>query len=196
MKAIAYADLIQGISLLVGGMIIFFVALNASGGWTEFSTANAGKLKILLYEGHPGYEELPWHTVFSGMWIVMIYYCGLNQFIVQRNLAAKTLRDGQLGMIFAGGCASGALWRAGEGHLKLWVTLLTFSWTGSLFRGFLGQQGILASEFDISFMSGVAETSALGFQAFLPDILGSWSATFAASFIGLSLIWWILREKS
>ena len=32
----------------------------------------------------------------------MIYYCGLNQFIVQRNLAAKTLRDGQLGMIFAG----------------------------------------------------------------------------------------------
>ena len=105
LKAIAYADLIQGISLLVGGMIIFFVALNASGGWTEFSTANAGKLKILLYEGHPGYEELPWHTVFSGMWIVMIYYCGLNQFIVQRNLAAKTLKDGQLGMIFAG-----ALW--------------------------------------------------------------------------------------
>ena len=39
------------------------------------------------------------------MWIVMLYYCGLNQFIVQRNWAAKTLRDGQLGMIFAG-----ALW--------------------------------------------------------------------------------------
>jgi SSS family solute:Na+ symporter len=37
------------------------------------------------------------------MWIVMIYYCGLNQFIVQRNLAARSLRDGQLGMIFAGG---------------------------------------------------------------------------------------------
>jgi SSS family solute:Na+ symporter len=34
-----------------------------------------------------------------------VYYCGLNQFIVQRNLAARTLRDGQLGMIFAG-----ALW--------------------------------------------------------------------------------------
>jgi SSS family solute:Na+ symporter len=37
------------------------------------------------------------------MWIVMIYYCGLNQFIVQRNLAAKSLKHGQLGMIFAGG---------------------------------------------------------------------------------------------
>ncbi|MBT8045404.1 MAG: sodium/solute symporter [Verrucomicrobiae bacterium] len=105
LKAIAYADLIQGLALLIGGMVIFFVGLDASGGWTEFSTNNAGKLKLLLFEGHPGHSELPWHTVFTGMWIVMIYYCGLNQFIVQRNLAAKTLKDGQLGMIFAG-----ALW--------------------------------------------------------------------------------------
>lgn len=105
LKAIAYADLIQGLALLVGGMIIFFLGLNASGGWAEFTANNPGKLQLLLFEGHPGYEELPWHTVFASMWIVMLYYCGLNQFIVQRNLAAKTLRDGQLGMIFAG-----ALW--------------------------------------------------------------------------------------
>lgn len=105
LKAIAYADLIQGIALLVGGMVVFFLGLNASGGWESFAAANEGKLKLLLFPGHPGYEELPWHTVFASMWIVMIYYCGLNQFIVQRNLAAKTLRDGQLGMIFAG-----ALW--------------------------------------------------------------------------------------
>jgi SSS family solute:Na+ symporter len=39
------------------------------------------------------------------MWIVILYYCGLNQFIVQRTLAARSLRDGQLGVIFAG-----ALW--------------------------------------------------------------------------------------
>ncbi len=105
LKAIAYADLIQGCALLAGGMIVFFLGLHASGGWAEFSTNNADKLRLLLFKGHPGYEELPWYTVFGGMWIVMIYYCGLNQFIVQRNLAAKTLRDGQLGMIFAG-----ALW--------------------------------------------------------------------------------------
>ena len=105
LKAIAYADLIQGSALLVGGMIVFFLGLHASGGWTEFAGTNAEKLKLLLFKGHDGYEQLPWYTVFGGMWIVMIYYCGLNQFIVQRNLAAKTLRDGQLGMIFAG-----ALW--------------------------------------------------------------------------------------
>ncbi len=105
LKAIAYADLIQGLALLVGGMVVFFLGLNASGGWAEFSTNNPDKLKLLLFKGHPGYDDLPWHTVFSSMWIVMIYYCGLNQFIVQRNLAAKSLKDGQLGMIFAG-----ALW--------------------------------------------------------------------------------------
>jgi uncharacterized membrane protein YedE/YeeE len=36
-----------------------------------------------------------------------------------------------IGMVFAGGCASGSLWRMGEGHLKLWVTMFFFSWMGS-----------------------------------------------------------------
>ncbi len=29
-----------------------------------------------------------------------------------------------LGMVIAGGCASGSLWRAAEGHIKLWVALI------------------------------------------------------------------------
>ena len=67
LKAIAYADLIQGISLLVGGMIIFFLGLNATGGWEEFSSQNPEKLKLLLFKGHLGYEQLPWYTVFTSM---------------------------------------------------------------------------------------------------------------------------------
>jgi uncharacterized membrane protein YedE/YeeE len=31
-----------------------------------------------------------------------------------------------IGMVFAGGCASGSLWRMGEGHIKLWVTMFFF----------------------------------------------------------------------
>jgi len=102
LKAVAWADLFQGGGLLVGGIIIFFLALKACGGWGEFSTINEAKLHMVLPPEHDG---LPWTGVISGIWIVTIYYCGLNQFIVQRNLAAKTLRDGQLGVIFAG-----ALW--------------------------------------------------------------------------------------
>jgi SSS family solute:Na+ symporter len=100
LKAIAWADLVQGIALLAGGLLIFFLGLDAVGGWDAFATHNADKLHMVLPAGS---KDLPWTGVVGGMWIVMIYYCGLNQFIVQRNLAAKSLKEGQLGMIFAGG---------------------------------------------------------------------------------------------
>lgn len=102
LKAVAWADLIQGLALLAGGMIVFFLGLQACGGWGGFTETNADKLHMFLPADD---ASLPWTGVAGGMWIVLIYYCGLNQFIVQRNLAAKTLRDGQLGMVFAG-----ALW--------------------------------------------------------------------------------------
>ncbi len=102
LKAVAWADLFQGCGLLIGGLITFFLGLKACGGWEQFTATNSDKLHMILPAGHEG---LPWTGVFSGMWIVILYYCGLNQFIVQRNLAAKTLRDGQLGVILAG-----ALW--------------------------------------------------------------------------------------
>jgi SSS family solute:Na+ symporter len=102
LKAVAWADLFLGLALLLGGVIIFFLGLHSCGGWEQFSTTNTDKLHMILPADHEG---LPWTGVFGGMWIVIVYYCGLNQFIVQRNLAAKTLRDGQLGVIFAG-----ALW--------------------------------------------------------------------------------------
>lgn len=100
LKAIAWADLVQGLALLGAGLLIFYLGLQAVGGWSAFATANAAKLHMVLPANNP---DLPWTGVVGGMWIVMIYYCGLNQFIVQRNLAAKSLKHGQLGMIFAGG---------------------------------------------------------------------------------------------
>ncbi|MGL5019136.1 MAG: SLC5 family protein [Luteolibacter sp.] len=100
LKAIAWADLVQGLALLAGGMLIFFLGLNAIGGWDNFAEFNESKLHMVMPADN---KDLPWTGVAGGMWIVMIYYCGLNQFIVQRNLAAKSLKHGQLGMIFAGG---------------------------------------------------------------------------------------------
>jgi SSS family solute:Na+ symporter len=100
LKAIAWADLVQGLALLAGGLLIFFFGLNAIGGGDRFAVFNAAKLHMVMPADN---KDLPWTGVAGGMWIVMIYYCGLNQFIVQRNLAAKSLKHGQLGMIFAGG---------------------------------------------------------------------------------------------
>lgn len=102
LRAVAFADLFLGTALLVGGAIVFFIGLDKVGGWSSFTQVNADKLHVILPADNP---DLPWTGVFGGMWIVILYYCGLNQFIVQRSLAAKTLSEGQLGVIFAG-----ALW--------------------------------------------------------------------------------------
>ena len=50
----------------------------------------------------PGdHSVLPWTALLIGLWIPNFYYWGLNQYITQRTLAANTLRQGQLGVIFA-----------------------------------------------------------------------------------------------
>jgi len=102
LRAVAYADLFLGTALLVGGGLVFALGLSEAGGWSHFSAVNADRLHMILPHDNP---DLPWTGVAGGMWIVMLYYCGLNQFIVQRSLAARSLEQGQLGVIFAG-----ALW--------------------------------------------------------------------------------------
>lgn len=100
LKAVAWADLFQGSGLIVGGLITLVLGLIAVGGITSLAEGSGEKLHMVLPADHP---DLPWTVLVFGLWIPNFYYCGLNQFIVQRTLAAKTLRQGQLGIIFAAG---------------------------------------------------------------------------------------------
>ena len=95
-----------------------------------------------------------------------------------------------IGMVFAGGCASGSLWRIGEGHLKLVVAVIFFAWSGSTANAVLGDFGLLAADIDIDFLDGMAEMTGLGFQAFMPDLIGSWKYTLLTTY-GLLAIWYI-----
>jgi len=102
LKAVAWADLFQGSALLIGGIITFALGLFAIGGITSFIEHSGDKLHMFLPSSH---KQLPWTGLTAGMWIPIVYYCGLNQFIVQRTLAARSLKEGQLGIVFAA-----ALW--------------------------------------------------------------------------------------
>ena len=102
LKAVAWADLLQGSGLLLGGILTMALGFVAIGGVAPFLKAGAGRLHMVLPADHP---QIPWTVLLLGLWIPNFYYCGLNQFIVQRTLAAKSLRQGQLGIIFAA-----ALW--------------------------------------------------------------------------------------
>ncbi len=94
-----------------------------------------------------------------------------------------------IGMVFAGGCASGSLWRVGEGHLKLVVAVIFFAWSGSTFGAILGGFGLLTPDIDIDFLDGIAEITSLGYQAFMPDLLGGWEYTMLVTY-ALLIAWY------
>ena len=79
-----------------------------------------------------------------------------------------------IGMLLAGGCATSTLWRMGEGHIKLLVTLMMFALSNSLTSTFLHTSGI---------------GDKLGHAIFLPDVL-TWQWTMPLIFI--FLIVWVL----
>ncbi len=105
LKAVIWSDLIQGSALLLGGALVAILGLRLLGdgnliaGWSNFTENNADKLHVVLPWNDP---DVPWLAVFiGGLWIPNIFYWGLNQFITQRTLGAKSLAEGQKGIFLA-----------------------------------------------------------------------------------------------
>ncbi len=104
LKAVAVSDLINAIGLLAGGLLIPYFGLSiigdgsASAGLDELWSSNQDKFNAV---GGPT-SSIPVGTIFTGMMIAQMYYWGTNQSILQRVFGAKSLADGQKGMILAG----------------------------------------------------------------------------------------------
>jgi uncharacterized protein len=94
-----------------------------------------------------------------------------------------------LGMVFAGGCGTGSLWRVGEGHLKLWVAVFFFAWVGSIAHALLGKSGLTVSEINLDML----EESKLGIQTFFPAMFDGWGWSYLA--IGALLLLWYLLVR-
>ena len=98
LKAVVWTDLIQGSTLLIGGLVVLFLGFHKIGGIKTFVELSSTKLHTVLPWNHP---EMPWVAVFiGGLWIPALFYWGLNQFITQRTLGAKNLEEGQKGILF------------------------------------------------------------------------------------------------
>lgn len=98
LRAVVWSDLIQGSFLLLGGILMTYLGMKEVGGWNNFVELSDGRLHTVLPLDHP---TLPWLAVFvGGMWIPNLFYFGLNQFIVQRTLGAKSIIEGQKGVLF------------------------------------------------------------------------------------------------
>lgn len=76
-----------------------FMALN-SGEAITATNAVGGKMHMI----RPADDmEIPWTALCLGLWIPNFFYWGLNQYIMQRTLASKSLAEGQKGIVFAAG---------------------------------------------------------------------------------------------
>lgn len=110
LKAVAWTDVVQVIVLIGGGLVTTYLALDAvSGGHgfiaglTELIRSVPDKFDMILDFSHPSYKDLPGLSVLlGGMWIANLFYWGCNQYITQRALAAKNLKEAQRGLVFAG----------------------------------------------------------------------------------------------
>ena len=109
LKAVVWTDVIQVVVLIIGGLMACYFVVNAVGGDTGFFAGMSTliekvpeKFDMILDKSHPSYNDLPGISVLiGGMWIANIYYWGNNQYIIQRALAAKSIKEAQKGVAFA-----------------------------------------------------------------------------------------------
>lgn len=103
LKAVAVSDLINAIGLLIGGLLIPIFGLLLIGddsigdGLSKLWDSNPDKFEMAGAID----SSIPFSTVFTGMMIAQVYYWGTNQSILQRVFAAKSLKEGQKGMLLA-----------------------------------------------------------------------------------------------
>jgi SSS family solute:Na+ symporter len=116
LSAVAWTDVIQVVLLVIGGLITTFIALDhvtPDGGVfaglqhiyevvPEKFSMILSKGEIITPNGKDAWWDLPGIAVLvGGMWIANLYYWGFNQYIIQRTLAAKSLKESQRGIAFA-----------------------------------------------------------------------------------------------
>lgn len=127
LSAVAWTDVVQVVLLVAGGLITTFIALehvspdgNIFHGMARIYEEVPSKFSMILDKGEiitPNGKDAWWDlpglaVLVGGMWVANLYYWGFNQYIIQRTLAAKSLRESQRGIVLAG-------------FLKLLIPLIT-----------------------------------------------------------------------
>lgn len=104
LKAIAISDTLNGIGLLIVGIlvpILGFIALGNGSlleGMKTVATDHPEKLNAI----GSNKDDVPIGSIFTGMIFANLFYWGTNQYVIQRTLGAKNLAEGQKGALFTG----------------------------------------------------------------------------------------------
>ena len=106
LRTVAVSDTINGVGLFVGGFLITGFALSQLGGDGGFS---AGVERLLeeqsdevQFGGERSNVSVPFGTIFSGIFLLNLFYWTTNQQIIQRTFGASSLAEGQKGVLLTG----------------------------------------------------------------------------------------------
>lgn len=117
LSAVAWTDVLQVVLLILGGLVMTYFGLvevspdgNVLNGFVRIYEEVPEKFSMILEKGEiftPNGQDAWWDlpglaVLIGGMWVANLYYWGFNQYIIQRTLAAKSLRESQKGIIMAG----------------------------------------------------------------------------------------------
>jgi len=102
LRAVLYTDTAQAIILLVGSFCITGIGLSMLGGWEELRLTVAAQAERFELWRPIDDPEFPWLGILIGSPIVGIWYWCTDQYIVQRTLAAKDLRNARRGALWGG----------------------------------------------------------------------------------------------
>ena len=119
LKACAWADLLQGSALIIGGAMVLYFALGALDAADPATIAPSAEIAAEIQDASPLQKfltvhdeklctirpaddsKVPWTALIIGLWIPNFFYWGLNQYIMQRTLGSRSLAEGQKGIVFA-----------------------------------------------------------------------------------------------
>ncbi|GAB5521358.1 MAG: sodium:solute symporter [Rhodothermales bacterium] len=129
LRAVVYTEVAQTGLLLLGSVFITYFGLSLLGGWGELqSIVAASEQNFSLWRPNSD-PDFPWLGIMIASPVVGIWYWCTDQYIVQRTLSAKSLKDARRGAIFGG-------------FLKVWPVFIF------LIPGMIGfalmQKGLLA----------------------------------------------------
>ena len=100
LRAVVYTEVLQAIVLILGSITLMIIGLSHVGGWSGL-TAKVPHDFFSMWKptNHPNF---PWTGIIFGAPILGIWYWCTDQHIVQRVLAAKSIKQARTGTIFAG----------------------------------------------------------------------------------------------
>ena len=170
LTAVVRTDIIQFVVLLIGGMIVMFIAVHQLGGWSQLYIKTPEMMHLHLPSDH---EKLPWTHVF-GLFLLNINYWCANQSVIQRSLAAKSLKHAQIGLIVGG-------------LMKYFMAIIIVV-PGIALVGILGQNGL--SDPDMTFPYLVNTYLPVGAKGLvLCALFASLMSTVDSTFNSLATLW-------